>query len=282
MPHILLVEDDDAIRETLVLLLQDEGYQTQEATSVASALYLIEQATYDLILTDLFSHDPAAPLASVLALREQATPTPVAILSAWPASATDPEAADFAFIMSKPFDLDALLTAIAAALDAPLSPEDDQRAQVARRYFDALSSRDWDALVILCADDVTYILPGNTSLSATVEGKSAFRAYTEAVFAHFPAARFDPVILYSTPTGVAARYQSHWLTPNGDEERQSGAVIFQFSGLRIQRIGIRLANTQLQRAVETSSYPPGDLSRDPPGDLLGKPSGHPAVVDTAP
>jgi DNA-binding response OmpR family regulator len=168
MPHILLVEDDDAIRETLVLLLQDEGYQTQEATSVASALYLIEQATYDLILTDLFTHDPAAPLASALALREQAAPTPVAILSAWPANATDPEAADIAFIMSKPFDLDALLTAIAAALDAPLNPEDDQRAQVARRYFSALSSHDWDTLVNLCADDVTYILPGNASLSATV------------------------------------------------------------------------------------------------------------------
>lgn len=278
MPHILLVEDDDAIRETLVLLLQDEGYQTQEATSVASALYLIEQATYDLILTDLFTHDPAAPLASARALREQAAPTPVAILSAWPANATDPEAADFAFIMSKPFDLDALLTAIAAALDAPLNPEDDQRAQVARRYFSALSSHDWDTLVNLCADDVTYILPGNASLSATVEGKSAFRAYTEAVFAHFPAPHFDPVMLYATPTGVAARYQSRWLAPNGEEERQSGAVNFQFSGLRIQRIGVHLANTQLQRAVETSSYPPGDL----PGDLPGKPSGHPAGVDTAP
>lgn len=278
MPHILLVEDDDAIRETLVLLLQDEGYQTQEATSVASALCLIEQATYDLILTDLFTHDPAAPLASALALREQAAPTPVAILSAWPANATDPEAADFAFIMSKPFDLDALLTAIAAALDAPLNPEDDQRAQVARRYFSALSSHDWDTLVNLCADDVTYILPGNASLSATVEGKSAFRAYTEAVFAHFPAPHFDPVMLYATPTGVAARYQSRWLAPNGEEERQSGAVNFQFSGLRIQRIGVHLANTQLQRAVETSSYPPGDL----PGDLPGKPSGHPAGVDTAP
>lgn len=278
MPQILLVEDDDAIRETLVLLLQDEGYQTQEATSVASALYLIEQATYDLILTDLFTHDPAAPLASALALREQAAPTPVAILSAWPANATDPEAADFAFIMSKPFDLDVLLTAIAAALDAPLNPEDDQRAQVARRYFSALSSHDWDTLVNLCADDVTYILPGNASLSATVEGKSAFRAYTEAVFAHFPAPHFDPVMLYATPTGVAARYQSRWLAPNGEEERQSGAVNFQFSGLRIQRIGVHLANTQLQRAVETSSYPPGDL----PGDLPGKPSGHPAGVDTAP
>lgn len=278
MPHILLVEDDDAIRETLVLLLQDEGYQTQEAASLPEAFRLIERATFDLILTDLFTHDPAAPLASALALREQAAPTPVAILSAWPANATDPEAADFAFIMSKPFDLDALLTAIAAALDAPLNPEDDQRAQVARRYFSALSSHDWDTLVNLCADDVTYILPGNASLSATVEGKSAFRAYTEAVFAHFPAPHFDPVILYATPTGVAARYQSRWLAPNGEEERQSGAVNFQFSGLRIQRIGVHLANTQLQRAVETSSYPPGDL----PGDLPGKPSGHPAGVDTAP
>jgi CheY-like chemotaxis protein len=282
MPQILLVEADDAIRETLVFLLQDEGYQTQEAPTLASALCLIEHATYDLILTDLFTHDPNVPFASAVALREQADPTPVAILSAWPASATAPQAADFAFVMSKPFDLDALLTAVAAVLNTTLTREDEQRAQVVRQYFDALSRRDWDALVNLCADDVTYILPGNVSLSVTVEGKSAFRAYTEAVFAHFPAAHFDPVKLYATPTGVAARYQSHWLTSNGEEEQQSGAIVFQFSGLCIQRIGVRLAHSQLQRAVETSSYQLEGAPGDNPGDLPGKPTGHPTRMDTPP
>ena len=282
MPHILLVEDDDAIRETLVLLLQDEGYQTHEAATLTEAFSLIERSTFDLILTDLFTRDPNAPFASAQALRDRADPTPVAVLSAWPAIATAPEAAEFAFVMSKPFDLDTLLTAVAAALNTKLTPEDEQRAQIARQYFDALSSRDWDALVNLCADDVTYILPGSAALSATVEGKSAFRAYAAAVFAHFPAAHFDPVIPYATPTGIAVRYQSHWLAPNGDEEQQSGAVIFQFSRLRIQRIGVQLANTQLQRAVETSSYPPEGALADKPGDIPGKPSGHPADVDTAP
>lgn len=255
MSEILLIEDDQAIRESLVYLLQDEGYQTQEASTLEGALDLIDRFTFDLILTDLLDHDPSQPLASAVKLRDRAAPTPVAILSAWPTITTSPEAAEFAFVMSKPFDLDVLLTAVAAALHERLSPEDEQRAQVVLQYFTALSTSNWDALVSICTDDVIYVLPGNSSLSATVEGKSAFRAYSETVFAHFPAARFEPVSIYATPSGMAARYQALWLGEDQNEQQQAGAVVFQFSGLLIQRIGIRLATDQLRHLLDTSSYP---------------------------
>jgi len=258
MATILLIEDDPGIREALVLLLDDEGYQTQEATTLQEAHDLIDHGTFDLILTDLLVHDPVAPFASVIHLQERAAPTPVAILSAWQAITADPEAARFAFVMSKPFDLDALLTAVAAALHTSgvLSTEDEQRAQVVRQYFAALSHRDWDTLVSLCADDVVYVLPGASPLSATITGKDAFRAYSEAVFAHFPGARFDHVNIYVTPGGMAARYQSRWLGADQRELQQAGATIFQFSRLLIQQIGVRLANDQLRSLLESSSYPP--------------------------
>ncbi len=259
MAPILLIEDDPGIREALVLLLDDEGYQTQEATTLEEAYDLIDHNTFDLILTDLLVHNQDAPFASVVQLQQRAAPTPVAILSAWRAIQSAPEAAQFAFVMSKPFDLDALLTAIAAALRTrgALRPEEEERAQVVRQYFAALSHRDWDALVRLCTDDVLYVLPGASPLSATVAGKPAFRAHSEAVFAHFPGARFDPINIYATPTGMAARYQSRWLGADQREYQQAGATIFQFSGLHIQRIGIRLANDQLRSLLESSSYPPG-------------------------
>ena len=257
MAPILLIEDDPGIREALVLLLDDEGYQTREATTLQEAYDLIDHGAFDLILTDLLTHDQDTPFASALTLLERATPTPVAILSAWQAITAAPDAARFAFVMSKPFDLDALLTAIAAALHTGrvLSPEDEQRAQVVRQYFASLSHRDWDALVSLCADDVVYALPGASPLSATVVGKPAFRAHSEAVFAHFPGARFDPVNIYATPAGMAARYQSRWLGADQREHQQAGATIFQFSGLHIQQIGVRLASDQLRSLIESSSYP---------------------------
>lgn len=262
MSLILLIEDDPGIREALVLLLDDEGYQTQEATTLEEAYDLIDHNTFDLILTDLLVHNQDTPFASVVQLQQRAGPTPVAILSAWRAIQSAPEAAQFAFVMSKPFDLDALLTAIAAALrtSGALTPEQEQRAQVVRQYFAALSRRDWDALVSLCADDVVYALPGASPLSTTIEGKPAFRAHSEAVFAHFPGAMFDPVNLYATPGGVAARYQARWLGADQREHRQAGATIFQFSGHHIQRVGIRLASDQLRSLLESSLYPTGKNS----------------------
>ncbi|MEO7003663.1 MAG: nuclear transport factor 2 family protein [Ktedonobacterales bacterium] len=260
MPRVLLVEDDADIRQALVFLLQDEGYQTREASTQKDALALVDTTTFDLVITDLLTHDRKRPLASAMMLREYANPTPVAILSAWPTVLESPGAADFAFIMSKPFDLDMLLTSIAGALQRhrSLSPEEEQRAQVVRQYFAALSACDWNALTGLCSDDVIYVLPGNDPLSATVEGKAAFRAYTESVFAHFPAARFEQVSVYATPGGLAARYQARWLDDGPTEQLQSGAVVFQFTGRKIKQIGIHLATDQLRRLLDTSLYSTGE------------------------
>jgi CheY-like chemotaxis protein len=254
MPRILLVEDDRDIRETLESLLHDEGYQTAETSTLEDAFALLDSTTFDLIMTDLLTHDREHPLASASLLREHGAPTPVAVLSGWMAAAQSPDAADFAFVMTKPFDLDMLLTTIAASIQQPqvFSPEEEQRVRVVRQYFAALSTSEWDTLVDLCADDVTYVLPGNDPLSATVEGKSAFRAYAETVFAQFPAARFEQVSTYVTPGGMAARYQARWRGADNVEQIQAGAVVFQFTGLQIQRIGIRLATDRLRRLLDTS------------------------------
>jgi len=130
MPQILLVEDELDIRETLVILLENEGYRTRQASTQEEALTLLDSASFDLVLTDLLTHDRNQLLALALTLRERAAPTPVAILTGWSAVAQSPDTAGFAFVMSKPFDLDVLLTAIAAALQRPLNPEEEQRAQV--------------------------------------------------------------------------------------------------------------------------------------------------------
>jgi two-component system response regulator AtoC len=51
--RILIVDDDDALRESLELVLVAEGYGVVSAASARAALAAIEQATFDVVLCDL-------------------------------------------------------------------------------------------------------------------------------------------------------------------------------------------------------------------------------------
>ena len=50
---ILLVDDDDAVRETLVELLELEGYRTLQAADGHTALTYLESRPIDFLITDL-------------------------------------------------------------------------------------------------------------------------------------------------------------------------------------------------------------------------------------
>ena len=51
-PYLLVIDDDEAHREGMALLLEDEDYQVDQADSAESAMELIRQNSYDLIITD--------------------------------------------------------------------------------------------------------------------------------------------------------------------------------------------------------------------------------------
>jgi CheY-like chemotaxis protein len=53
MPHILVVEDDEAIRGLVSEVLRDDGYQVCEAANGLEALGHIARARPDLIVLDL-------------------------------------------------------------------------------------------------------------------------------------------------------------------------------------------------------------------------------------
>ena len=55
--NILLVEDEEDVRETLRTQLQDEGYEVIEAKSGSEALALAEQSPFDVLLTDVMIPD---------------------------------------------------------------------------------------------------------------------------------------------------------------------------------------------------------------------------------
>lgn len=249
-PRVLVVEDNEDIREALSLLLADAGYATSVAPSLADAFALIETTTFHLILTDSFVHEPSDVLASVLPLQRRAHPTPVGIISGWRQVPDEVEQAGFAFFVAKPFDLDQLLAQVAAALQTPFNQDQLQQVPVVHRYFAALTARTWDTLVELCTEDVKYVLPGNSPFSTTIVGKAAFRAYTEETFGRFPDAHFRDVAVYALPSGLAARYRGSWRMPDGSEAQMTGAVHFQFESVLIRQIGVRLNDERLRALLQ--------------------------------
>ncbi len=245
-PRVLVIDDDPDIRDALRLLLEDAGYAVAVAASRADAFAQIDTAAFQCILTDAFTRTPAGALDSIRPLVERAQPTPVGLLTGWRLPQEDIERVGVAFVATKPFDLDHLLASVAAAIATPLTPEQQRQAAVVHAYFAALTARDWDALIALCTDGVTYVLPGESLFSATVTGKAAFRAYTEETYRHFPAARFREITVYAAPAALAVRFQGTWRASDGSEPQLTGAVQFQFAGERIHQIGVQLNDERLR------------------------------------
>ena len=79
-PQILLVEDDERIRQALRLALADEGCQVVEARSGEEALELLTSATVDLVLLDLMLSGPSG--TEVCRSLRQRSDVPVIMLSA--------------------------------------------------------------------------------------------------------------------------------------------------------------------------------------------------------
>jgi CheY-like chemotaxis protein len=112
---VLIVEDDTDLRETLVDLLQVEGYRTAEAANGREALARLGQAGPPcLVLLDLMM-----PVMNGWELREQMrqdpalASVPVAILTGVRNGTDQAAALDAVGYFQKPLDFDALLATVA-------------------------------------------------------------------------------------------------------------------------------------------------------------------------
>jgi CheY-like chemotaxis protein len=111
--RVLIVDDDDVIREALQTALEDAGLAVRTAEHGRAALETLDTWTPDLILLDLMM-----PVMDGWAFREaqQKTPAasriPVIVLSAAHGLTDIAEAVRAARVIPKPFDLDEVITAV--------------------------------------------------------------------------------------------------------------------------------------------------------------------------
>jgi len=115
--HILVVDDEPAVRESLVSSLIFEGYQVSEASDGAEALEQIDKKNPDLVVLDVLMPRMDG-LTACRRLRTQGETLPVLMLTARDmvgdrVTGLDAGADDY---LVKPFELDELLARIRALL----------------------------------------------------------------------------------------------------------------------------------------------------------------------
>jgi two-component system response regulator MprA len=114
---VLVVDDEPAIRDLILAVLEDEGYLAVGASSAIHALEVIAKEQPDLVLMDIMMPEMDGREAfRRMRERPDLAAIPVVMMSA--AYAADRVPDNVAGFLSKPFELDHLLDTISALLSA--------------------------------------------------------------------------------------------------------------------------------------------------------------------
>ena len=82
--RVLLVDDDDSVREMMSLTLEKKGFEVVPASSVTAALKLIATESFDVLVTDLHMPDPGDGFAVVTAMRHSQPSALTLLVSGYP------------------------------------------------------------------------------------------------------------------------------------------------------------------------------------------------------
>jgi CheY-like chemotaxis protein len=109
-PHqrILTVHDQALLRNFMVLRLEDLGYVVIATALPADAAALLDQVSFDLVITDSFSPLPSGAFTEPAAVLAATGGTPVALFTTHPIELKEAQANGFKEVIHKPFDLDVL------------------------------------------------------------------------------------------------------------------------------------------------------------------------------
>ncbi len=118
MARILVVDDDDLVRDITVSMLRREGHELLAVDAAHAALEVLERERPDLVLTDLVMPGRTG-LELLQDIRDRDPDVPVLLMtggSAHPEEATEALGRGAAQIVHKPFSRADLTSAVEAAL----------------------------------------------------------------------------------------------------------------------------------------------------------------------
>lgn len=114
---ILVIEDDDSLREDLVMVLSDEGYWVQSAASGLDALELANRQNFDLVISDIRMAGMDG-LDTLERLRQEQPSVATLIITGFTAEADSIRAVRLGVgdYLKKPFELSEFIAAVARQL----------------------------------------------------------------------------------------------------------------------------------------------------------------------
>ena len=108
--RVLLVDDDDSVREMMTATLQHRGFEAVAASNVADALRFITAEAFDVLITDLHMPNPGDGFTLVTAMRHSQPSALILLVSGYPdvESAMSTIALQADEIVVKPFEIQRL------------------------------------------------------------------------------------------------------------------------------------------------------------------------------
>ncbi len=119
MTNILIVEDDDLIRERLVKALTFEGYNVMDAENGRVGLELVDQAKPDLVICDILMPELGGfDFVSILRSRSETRVVPIVMLTALSERLSQREFMELGAddYLTKPFHIEELVRAVKTQL----------------------------------------------------------------------------------------------------------------------------------------------------------------------
>lgn len=186
-PQVFIVDDDDAVRDSLGFLFRSNGYQAQACSSAQEALALIGPAAQGCVVTDVRMPGMSG-IDLMRELKATSRPLPVIVITGHgdvplAVEAMKAGAIDF---LEKPFAEEALLSAVRRALQGAVETDDREDA---RNRFAGLSQREREVLARLISGELNKTVAYELGISvrtvevyrANIMSKSRVDSFAELV-----------------------------------------------------------------------------------------------------
>lgn len=122
--RILVIEDEQEVRELLDDILTDRGHKVETASHGSKGLELFRQSRFDLVLTDLGMPGMSGWQVAE-EIKKKNNHTPVALITGWEVQLNQSELkkSGVDFVVNKPFQVDQVLRLVQEGLDSKRIPQ---------------------------------------------------------------------------------------------------------------------------------------------------------------
>jgi len=194
-PQILIVDDDEAVRASLLLLFKNEGFAACAAAGPPEAMKILDDHSFDLIIMDMnfsMSTSGREGLDLLQSIRSRMPQIPIILITAWGSislavAGMKLGASDF---LNKPWQNDHLLQAVrtnlqlAAPQPSAARPGPEQQEQEDKFDFSKLIGQNQDFLRVL--ELVRRISPTDASVLICGESGTGKELIAEAIHINSP------------------------------------------------------------------------------------------------